>query len=468
MEKKIKQSYEKITISEDAKKRIAQSIVENADENVRSPKAIHFSRLKVALAACLTLAIVIPTGTYAAEKIHGFFTTAVKDHDNYVDMELTKSKDGKKKTKQQYIKLTTNFGSNYTRKSGDEPSSGGMHAYEHKDGFQSGKCFWYMLEYLDGDMNQTISNYDTAENEIITINGRKAVYSRMNTVLNSKYTKEYNKCYGQAMYLFVEDYGYVIEFGAQLGLPKDDLVKLAESIEIEKVDSQAEASAYTPFSERQSMAWNNRSGSAGPEKINPENYKTKQTTYKNTTFRIKDVQILDSVKGLKKDAFFKDQFDYSSLVSKDGKLKKYDREVLKRGDGVKEPERKVVKTQSVQPKLVYVTMEVDNSEEAGLCGKYYLPCLQFINKEDGKMYVKSYSSDYNRPKVIKDALMDHMPCYFEESLGGKSGWAAKSSSGKITLHFAYLVDEDFTNGIALWLNDNESSQSKCHYLAVSK
>lgn len=467
MDKKIKQSYEKIMISEEAKKRIEMAIREDAQKNVRHKKVIHISRLKVAAAACLALAVLVPTGAYAADKLYHYFTTSVKIQDYHVDMELSKTKGDNAATKQQYIKLVTDFGSNYEGNSGEDVVKGVMHSYEHKDGFYSGKCFWYRLEYLDGDMKQLISQYDTAETEIVTINGRKAVYSRSNTVVDSKYSDEYNTDYGQAMYLFVEDYGYVIEFGAQNGLSKDDLIKLAGCIKIEKVDSEAEASSYEPFSQRQSCAWNNLQGTEDSDKIDPDHYHTKQASYKNATFKIKDVKILDSVKNLKKDAFFDDQFDYSSLVSKDGMLKQYDREVIKIGDGVNTPERKVIKTEKAQPKLVYITMEVKNSKAVGLSGKYYLPSLKFVKEENGEMSLDGYGA-YNRPEVINNALLDEMPCYFEESLGGKSGWAAKSSSGTITLHFAYLVDEEFTDHMALWLNDTEGSGSKCTYLAVSK
>ena len=45
--------------------------------------------------------------------------------------------------------------------------------------------------------------------------------------------------------------------------------------------------------------------------------------------------------------------------------------------------------------------------------------------------------------------MDSMPCYFEETLGGKSGYATKASTGKLTLHLAYMVDEDMLDGMML-------------------
>ena len=50
------------------------------------------------------------------------------------------------------------------------------------------------------------------------INGRCAVYCRYNPVVGSKYLKSKKTDYGQTLYIFVEDYGYLIEMAAQTGL----------------------------------------------------------------------------------------------------------------------------------------------------------------------------------------------------------------------------------------------------------
>ena len=245
MENKIKQSYEKITISDGAKDRIEMAIVMEDRKNARPKKVYYKSRFKVAVAACLTLAVVLPTGTFAAEKLYQYYKASVMEHGYCVDVELDKDKSttqtAKNQTAQQYVKLVTDFGSDYTLDKG-AGTSDGMVSYNYKGGFSSGKCFWYELKYLDGDDKQVLSNYDTDKNETITINGRKAIYSRTNTIVGSKYTDDYETSYGQVLYVFAEDYGYVLELAAQNALPKDDLIKLAKSIKIEKAASKADAS----------------------------------------------------------------------------------------------------------------------------------------------------------------------------------------------------------------------------------
>lgn len=471
MENKIKQSYEKITISDGAKDRIEMAIVMEDRKNARPKKVYYKSRFKVAVAACLTLAVVLPTGTFAAEKLYQYYKASVKEHGYLVDVELDKDKSttqtAKNQTAQQYVKLVTDFGSDYTLDK-EAGTSDGIASYNYKGGFSSGKCFWYELKYLDGDDKQVLSNYDTDKNETITINGRKAIYSRTNTIVGSKYTDDYETSYGQVLYVFAEDYGYVLELAAQNALPKDDLINLAKSIKIEKAASKADASRYVLLSESKTSAWNIKAENAKPIKVNPEHYYTKQADYKNATFTVKDVKVLDNVKGLKKDAFLTGQFPFSSLVSSDGTLKKYDRELLKLGDGITEPEKKVIKTESVQSKLVYVTLEVKNSNALAVDSNYYVPSLQFITKKKDNLYVESYREKYNRPKMVDEALVDLMPCYLEENLGGKSSWAVRSSSGTLTLHLAYLVDEDFTDEMALWINGDAESGSEGYYLSVTK
>jgi len=485
MEDKIKKSYEKINISDGAKNRIETAIIMD-EQNKKRHNTLKIRRIKVAVAACLALAFLLPAGVFAAQKIYKYFTASVNEKGDYsfeIEMNRTDNPENNKKDAkdsndsnitQQYIKLITDFGDDYISENefygwksyGDKDDP--MISYEHKEGFASGKCFWYELHYIDGEMEDVISIYNTEVNEMFTVNGRKAVYSKLNTVVGSKYTDDYKCDYGQSMYVFIEDYGYVLEMVAQNGLSKEDFIHLAESIKIEKADSKEEASKFALFSERQLTGHNIKSENEIPsEEIPDKNLASKKAKIGKTGFKLKEVKILDSITGLNKDAFITEHFEMKSLVSKKGKLKKYDREFMKLGDGVTEPEAKVIKTESVQLKLVYVTLEIDNSDALAVDGKYYVPSISFVMKKDGKNYIKRYRDDYNRPEYVDEALMDFKPCYIEENCGGKDGWAVKSSNDKITVHFAYLVDEDFTDEMALWLNDYASSADEHYKMLLS-
>lgn len=464
MESEVKKSYEKINISDSVQKRIKQSILSDNTKS-KSKSVLSMSRAKVAIVACLSLAMIVPTGTYAAQKIYQYFKTTVQRSSEYnVDVKLNKTESNEKASisdtaKQQYIKLVYDFGPEYSL----EKKHDAMMCYEHKDGFESGKSFWYKLLYLDGNMEETISNYDIAINETLTIKGRKAVYSGRNSIVGTRYKNEnrYKTEYGQVLYIFLEDSGYILEIVAQNGLDKEKMIYLAEGVDVQLVNSKNEASMYILFSEDQDGAWSEKvDDDVQPKEI--MNYFRKETKLNGTTYKVKDVQVLDNINGLDRSGFIDNQFKMDSLVTKGGKLIKYNRELLKFGDGITEPERKVVKTEKIQSKLVYVTLELENSAANSVDGNFYIPSLQFVTKKAGKIYEMYYRDNYSRPEVVDDACIDYEPCYIEENLGGKESWAVKASKASQTIHIAYLVDEDFVDDISLWLNDySDSNHEKC-------
>ena len=58
--------------------------------------------------------------------------------------------------------------------------------------------------------------------------------------------------------------------------------------------------------------------------------------------------------------------------------------------------------------------------------------------------------------------------YFEESLEGKSYYFTKTAGDTVQLHFAYLVDEDMVDGMALCLNNWADTEKNYVYLDISQ
>ena len=181
-------------------------------------------------------------------------------------------------------------------------------------------------------------------------------------------------------------------------------------------------------------------------------------------YEVKDVKVLDSANQLKTDAFIKKRASFLKHVNNDGKLKTYEREQIQYGNGITAPERSVIETKTVHPKLVYVTLAVKNSASVLKSGKFPVPSLQLVTKKGKQIFRKTYD-DYGRPNYISKSFTDGMPCYLEEKLTGKSEWFVEGSKGTIQLHFAYLVDEDELDGMALNLNDWSKD---CEYLDISQ
>lgn len=201
-----------------------------------------------------------------------------------------------------YIKVSADFGESYHKTERNKE----FQCYENREGGQRGKDFWYSLQYLEGKQKEILSTYDVKGNETMKINGRCAVYCRYNPVVGSKYLKSKKTDYGQTLYIFVEDYGYLIEMAAQTGLSKKDFVHLAEKIQITKAESKAEAADYILYSKRSGGAWNVQQNLTADEKIDAKHYSTNGTAQvKNAVYEVKDVKVLDSANQLKTDAFIK-------------------------------------------------------------------------------------------------------------------------------------------------------------------
>ena len=476
MDNKIKKSYEKMNITEEAKNRIQMAVIMENDKNLRKQhNNIKWNTWKVVVAACLIVALVVPTGAYAATKLYQYFNTSVSTTNNSVNMKISKSETSEKKP-DRYIKLSADFGKDYSVEKTEfgvladkDEENAACISYDYKGGFYSGKCFWYELEYIDCDRDEVLVTYDNESYESITINGRKAVYCKYNDVVNSRYSSDNKNEYGQSIYIFIEDYGYLLQMTSQRGLDKKDFIALAEKIQIKEVSSEKEASNYVLYSNRSKSGWEIKSDNVGSARvIDATNYYMDGVAVVgDTKVKVNDVQVLDSVTSLDRNAFHisDDYFDYDKIVGKDGKIRTYEREKIKYGDGVNRPEREVEVTETVQPKLVYVTAEFKGAKSPIHDGNYPVPSLQLVKKSDGKIYDNDVG--YNRPTYISDAFTDLMPCYFKESLGGKEYWFAKIDGDKLTLHFAYLVDEDLLDGMALCLN-HWSSSARPIYLDISQ
>lgn len=477
MQEKIRDSYKNIKMSETSKRRIQENILSMSSERKEERKRkSHRQVWKMGVAACLAFAVVGPTAVFAAGKVANYFESVVQKDGNQVKMQFSKNdatqtSDVSKNnsTPEKYVKLSADFGQEYRleKYSGTKSASAKQSAFQeyiYKDASVEGKDFWFELVYLDQD--KALSTFDNEESEQVTVNGRKAVYCKVNQIVGSRYTSDHDTDYGQVCYVFLEDYGYLLRIAGQNKLGKDGILKIAEKIQVEEVTAQ-DATKYILFSKMDSTGWEIQEKKSKKE-INTKYYATNETCSVNgTKVKVTDVQILDSLGGLDKTYLNdKNYVDQDQLFDKDGKLKSYMRETIQYGDGISSPEKKVVKTEKVQSKLVYVTLEFDGAKDITGDHSYQAPSLQLVTKQGNKIY-ESVDA-YNRPAYIQNAFMDHMPCYFEETLGGKQFWMTKIKNGKVTMHVAYLVDEDLVDGMALCMNDWADSTTTPVYIDISK
>lgn len=480
MEKRIKSSYKNLKMPEEAKERIYSEIIRS---DVRDKTSKHvFRGWKVGLAACLTFALVIPTSVFAVEKISGIFIKEGSgQYETRVALYKNEESAGTEKTSgrdRKYIKVKANFGSEYTLTGEKEYYSGedgkmharkvkykegadGMYSYAHKNGFSAGLDFYYDVLYIDTNKDVLLNLYNQESRKEITVNGHRALLCRTNTVQGSQYEKDHDSDYTIDLYVFYDEYGYVINFCGMQALGEDALVSLAKKASV-SVSGKDEASRYELLSHYQKSNMVKPDRGESREKITEQIGKVSQAV-KNDGFvyQVTDVAISSKVQDLDGNKWIDDTM--KSLWGEDGKLTPYTRETLKMGDGVKSPESRVVGTQKVQPKMVYITMKVTSEKNNN---PFQLPDVVFADKE-GKDYYQTWPyENYNRPAAIEDAFMDRMPCYFKETSGGNGFWLKDMKAGEEAIyHFAYLVDEDLTDDMLLRLGIN---QNKLKYIDLSK
>ena len=212
MDNKIKNSYKKLEMSEDSRTRICEEILESADHSNGRKHAHSF--WKIGLAACLGLALVIPTGVYAAGKISDYFSVDISKNHYQAEINLKTEKGentapvtpdaNQEKETMKYVKVETDFGRDYKRDAGDTSyvqdetgkvtavkdeipeGSDGMYTYSHKDGFEAGKDLFYEVIYRDEDGE--INLYDQSLIKELKVNQHKALLCQSNVIAGSRYT----------------------------------------------------------------------------------------------------------------------------------------------------------------------------------------------------------------------------------------------------------------------------------------
>lgn len=486
MEEKIKESYKRVRMPEEAKERISREIRQSGQTDEKREKTPMFSgRWKAGLAACLGLILIIPSGVFAAKKISKYFTVKINGDDYQVEVALDKAETGKTtaepdKTdsdkKMKYIRVESEFGKEYikdkdsvyyeqdedgmiiTREEKVEKGTDGIYSFSHKDGFEAGKNFYYNVIYMDQEKDAVLKLYNQTDRKEITVNGHKALLSESVGIKGSRYRSDQNTDYTIGLYVFYEEYGYIIQYVGMQGLGAERLIALAEKTNVIEC-SEEKACRYQYLSLHHTGFTEQLAGDSKKEEVTDlvknmgQKLEGEEFSYQVTDVTVSS-KIIDTDKTTLDDSNIPAG---SRLWDKKGILKPYIRENIRTGDGVSRPEQTVTGTEKVQPKMVYVTMKVKAKKDHVL---FNLPRIIFFEKEKGKYYDTDLYFKYNRPEKISDALMDFAPCYFRETEGGKGFRIKKMRKGEEqTYHFAYLVDEDLTDHMFLvtelaYMNDN--------------
>lgn len=505
MDNKIRESYTNIKMPDASKERIHRQILEtdNRYENAKSSfegegtgRRNIFSSWKIGVAACLGIALVVPTGVYAAGKISQYATISIGKDKYQAEIKVQNSKDtidasivpDSKTTKQEkkYIKVEADFGPNYQlndnsisytanqagkitpKKQKVKEGYDGMYSYSHKAGFEAGKDFYYNVIYMDTDTDSIINLYDQASMKEMTVNNHKAFLCESNTIKGSRYTADYDTSYTIDLYVFYEEYGYIIDYCGMQGLGQEKLISLAQKCTVRETTKE-NASRYEYMSYFHKAAMDKITGSPDRKEVTvPVKQLNDTVTHSGVTYQVTDVKVSSKVAANESAKYNPAQFseECRGLWDKNGVLKPYVRETLKAGNGISEPEYTVTGEETVQPQMAYVTMKVKAGKKAEtIC----LPELIFLEKEGKKYYDTKLYRQYNRPAKIEDAFIDFMPCYFEETAGGSSYWIKELKAGEEQVfHFAYIIDKDMADNMCICIDNGSMNDKDMQYIDISK
>lgn len=452
-------------MTDEAKEKIYQQII-NGDvddgpeqKTPRKGKKAVRSGWKMGVAACLAAALIIPTGVYAAGKLSEYMNVSIEKNNYQAEIKLHKSKNTPNASEtasvkpenndMKYIQVNADFGSDYKFDKETSFDEMGVYSYSHKDGYDAGKDFYYELLYMDESSDAILNLYDQSSIEEMEINGHKALFCVSNLVQGSRYSSDYDTEYTLNMYVFYDEYGYIINYCGMQGLGKNQIISLAKKTAITET-SKKDANGYTLLSEFAKADTEKMEEPDVQEVTLPVKEQNDLVKHHGITYQVCDVKISDYMTDYDttdpKQELFLDQC--RDIWDKNGKLKPYVRENIKYGDGISEAEKTVTGEETIQPKMVYVTMKVSG------VGTFQLPSMEFFEKKGQKYYDTQKYWQYNRPENIEFALVDFEPCYFKETVGGKQYMIKNLKTGEEqTFHFAYIIDGDMTDSMYLCLED---------------
>lgn len=176
--------------------------------------------------------------------------------------------------------------------------------------------------------------------------------------------------------------------------------------------------------------------------------------YNGISYRIDAVEVRDNLRNLDQNGYRDDvseKLKNGVGVDENMQLQSYEREIIAFGNGYDKSLTYVEKTEHVIPKLVLVTMTIQNisyEDEEDM-----LPVanpLTYIKKTvdhtefDWREFERGDRNLYYR---------DNMPIWISDSEGGSWYYCKKMKKGDcVTLQLGYLVDEDMLDKMVMELN----------------
>ncbi|MCM3030848.1 anti-sigma factor [Niallia sp. MER 6] len=398
------------------------------------------NRLLIA-AACLLIGI--PTTAFGAVKVYDM---TIQKQNYEVDISVTNTNTN---NQDKWYKLKI---ANMPENMEEVRNTDGM-KFSFKDNYAQGG-FSFSLMRVGGKSDfQTLyaNNYEEKE-----INGRKAVIISKDSVNESM-------TFDRQVYLLFENEGIMLESYVGADVNEDVMMKVLEDISLVPT-SKEKATPIIEYEEAQISddqtefkviplnKDSNRLFSIGEvvpvtieELVNGSNG-TVSKMY-SLEYTVNKVEVYDSIKDFKQGNFNEiglEMLTHYNAIDQEKTLIPYKRNIYKMGDG-KDTIDKLVDTQLINGKFVYLTTTVTNTSNQATEEIYMHPSLQVLKSEGNAWNYANF--DGNSEHSIMTGEVD----YLEPHGSGKSfyniGSIQPGQTKKINL--GYFVDEDKLDSIFL-------------------
>ncbi|SNZ10222.1 protein of unknown function [Terribacillus aidingensis] len=397
------------------------------------------------IAACLLIGI--PTTAFGAVKAYDMI---VQKQNYEVDISVT-NKDKDKQDNWYKLKVA-----NLPDNMEEVRHTDGM-KYSFTDNYAMGGFSFSLMRLGEKSDFQTLfaANYEEKE-----INGRKAV------IIN-KDTGNENIMFNKRVYLLFEDEGIMLESYIGTDVTEDLMMEVLEGISLEQTSEEK----ATPTIDYEEVQMNDDDIDDQPEfEVIPLKKDSDRlfhvgedipvtieqlvndgdrtiTKWDTLEYNINKVEVFDSIKGFKQ-ANFNDfglgVLNDSNAIDQEKNLVPYKRSTYKLGNG-KATIDKLVDTESVDVKFVYLTTTVINTGKQATEELYMHPSVQVLRSEKSGW---SYARD---DELAEYSIMTGEVDYLEPHGSGKSfyniGRLQPGETKKVNL--GYFVDQDKLGSIFL-------------------
>ncbi|SEW32895.1 hypothetical protein [[Clostridium] fimetarium] len=185
--------------------------------------------------------------------------------------------------------------------------------------------------------------------------------------LNATDIKDFSKI----LLVFYNDYGYTLQIYAQESVPDDELIKIAENLQLVACSKEEAISVSYKTSTVATVSAPTVSSTV-TNNVDDSNFLNKGDSFKgiNTTqynspdltYTVQNVEVRDSIKDLDISGFGYDYENVKQNVDSDGNLVPFIQKIITKGDGQTSVDTIVGQTSS-DLKLIYVTMKVKNTSD---------------------------------------------------------------------------------------------------------